>query len=410
VIDELNTPFEQTAYSRFEVERFLKAQPAVLREPTIGLWLNDAGFHPLSGFTRDRDVLSGSIHAHQASLPNKLDRSAALEQLSASLTAIQQIALFIRGSKGNNQIIWVGRNFPAIDTTKMNPKYLALLHTAIKRTVDLLLMSRTTIYAINPTGVDSPLNPTSTSTIFDAKTVTPFDPKDPFLTGFDFPGFVALTGGKVFDGRNDLNNEIAESLQRASNFYRITYVPTQAIENDEFRKIDIYTKDHRLQVQMKQGYYPATPESNVPTHADLRYDLHAAAVSGLVYSGVGLHIDRCQLEQDRTTTTCFINTEVSSDAFERSPDGSEGTKITAVIAALNKKSALVANKVDDLRLTIPPDGSRSGPSTSQTTFKLHLNVPASATSLRVIVSDSNNRIGTADYDLQKFARVSDHSP
>jgi VWFA-related protein len=410
VIDELNTPFEQTAYSRFEVERFLKAQPALLGQPTIGLWLNDAGLHPLSGLTRDRDALLASIHSHQASLPNKMNRSAAFEQLSASLTSIQQIALFSRGSKGNNQIIWVGRSFPAIDTTKLNSKYLGLLGTAIRRTVELLLMSRATIYAINPMGADSPLNFKAMSNLTGSKKVTAFDPKDPLLTGFDFPGLVALTGGKVFDGRNDLNNEIAESIQRATNFYRLTYVPIQAIESNEFRKIDIYTKDRSLQVQTKQGYYPATPEQSVLTHADLRYDLHEAVVSDLVYSGVGLRIDHCQLEQDRITTTCSIIAEVNSQAFEHMPDGSEDAQITAVIAALNNKSTPVANKVDDLRLNVPPDHTQSGSSTSQTMFKLHLNVPAGATTLRVVVSDSNSRIGTANYDLQKPAIADDYSP
>jgi VWFA-related protein len=46
VIDEMDTPFEETAYSRQEVDRYLKSQPSLLKQPTIILWLNDSGIHP----------------------------------------------------------------------------------------------------------------------------------------------------------------------------------------------------------------------------------------------------------------------------------------------------------------------------------------------------------------------------
>jgi VWFA-related protein len=49
VIDEMDTPFEETAYSRQEVDRYLKSQPSLHTQPTIILWLNDAGIHPVTG-------------------------------------------------------------------------------------------------------------------------------------------------------------------------------------------------------------------------------------------------------------------------------------------------------------------------------------------------------------------------
>jgi hypothetical protein len=53
VIDEMDTPFEETAYSRQELDRYLKSQPSLLKQPTILLWLNDAGIHPVTGSSRN---------------------------------------------------------------------------------------------------------------------------------------------------------------------------------------------------------------------------------------------------------------------------------------------------------------------------------------------------------------------
>jgi hypothetical protein len=103
VIDATNTPFEETAYSREEVDRYLKAQPALLKQPTIILRLNDAGFFP--AFSRDRDALISAIDSHKAPLAGKLNRGAVVEQLSASLSALQQMALFSRGNQGSKQVI-----------------------------------------------------------------------------------------------------------------------------------------------------------------------------------------------------------------------------------------------------------------------------------------------------------------
>jgi hypothetical protein len=137
----MDTPFEETAYSRQKVDRYLKSQPSLLKQPTIILWLNDPGIHPVTSFSRDRDALITAIDAHKPSMSDKFNRGAVVEQLSASLSAIQQLALFSRGSKGDKQIIWVGRSFPGIDGTVLDKKQLELMNKAISSTIDLLMLA-----------------------------------------------------------------------------------------------------------------------------------------------------------------------------------------------------------------------------------------------------------------------------
>ncbi len=351
VIDEMNTPFEETAYSRQEVDRYLKSQPSLLKQPTIILWLNDSGIHPVTSFSRDRDALITAIDSHKASLSGKYNRGAVVEQLSASLSAIQQMALFSRGSKGDKQIIWVGRSFPGIDGTVLDGKQLELMNKAISSTIDLLMQSRTTIYVIDPT-VNAAPHAQFINTVGGPNTITPFSTTDPFATGFNFMTFVEQTGGKYFYGRNDLNNEIEDSISRNTNFYTLSYVPGDPIQDGKYRKIDIRLKDPKLVVQAKQGYYPARLTQTAVAAKDLQFDLHEALVSGMTYNGVG-------------------------------------------------NSVLIANSVYKFALKLPAQPA----ATSYTNLPLHLAVPPNAKTVRVAVRDISGRIGTADLDPSQVKRL-----
>jgi VWFA-related protein len=392
VIDEMDTPFEETAYSRQEVDRYLKSQPSLLKQPTIILWLSDSGIHPVTSFSRDRDTLITGINSHKASMPDKFNRGAVVEQLSASLSAIQQLALFSRGSKGDKQIIWVGRSFPGIDGTVLDKKQLDLMKKAISSTIDLLMQSRTTIYVIDPT-VNAAPRPQFINDVGGPSTITPFSSTDPFATGFNFMSFVEQTGGKYFYGRNDLNSEIEDSISRNTNFYTLTYVPSDPIQDGKYRKIDIRMKDPHLIVQAKQGYYPTQPDQGTVTAKDLQFDLHEALVSGMTYNGVGLRLQRCQLGP-RGVATCDVAVDNNSLMEEPGPDDSERASIVAVLSALDKNSVLIANSVYKFALKLPSQPA----ATSYTNLPLRLAVPPNAKTIRVAVRDITGRIGTTDLD------------
>jgi VWFA-related protein len=399
VIDEMNTPFEETAYSREEVDRYLKSQPSLLKQPTIILWLNDSGIHPVTSFSRDRDALIKAIDSHKASLADKFNRGAVIEQLSASLSAIQQLALFSRGSKGDKQILWVGRSFPGIDGTVLDKKQLDLMQKAISSTMDLLMRSRTTIYVIDPT-VNAAPPAQFINAVGGPDTLTPFSPTDPFATGFNFMSFVEQTGGKYFYGRNDLNNEIEDSIARNTSFYTLTYIPTDPVQDGKYRKIDIRMKDPKLIVQSKQGYYPAQLDQTVIAAKDLQFDLHEAIVSGMTYNGVGVRFNRCQLGA-QGIASCEVAVDNNSLTEEPGPADSERASIVGVLSALDKNSVLITNTVYKFALKLPDQPVE----TSYTNLPMHLTVPPNAKTIRVAVRDISGRIGTTDLDPSQVKQL-----
>lgn len=400
VIDALNTPFEEVAYVRNQVDRFLQAQPALLNEPTIALWLDDSGFHPvIPGFTRDRSALLAAIDRHKGSLPGKLMRGAVVEQLSESLSALQQMALFSRGNKGSKQIIWVGRSFPGVDGTSLNSTQQRFMNEAISSTIDLLMASRATVYVIDPTSAQAQ-QMGYFSNIPNPGAITPFSPTDPFANSFSFKSFVEETGGEYFYGYNDLNNEIASSVERGTNFYSLSYVPDQPIQDNTYRKIDIRLTNPKLSVQAREGYYPV-PTGGTPVNTQtLRFDLREALTTGMGYTGVGLRLAGCQLDGNRIITTCDLFVDNNTISFGTASEGALlRAGVLAAMAALDQHSILISNHVYNLGL-----GLRISPAMmnqqdlGSTKIQVRLAIPPNTKFVRIAVRDASGRIGTADLD------------
>jgi VWFA-related protein len=406
VIDALNTTFDETAFSRQQVDRYLKAQPSLLIQPAIVLWLNDSGFHPISSFTRDRNALIATIDAHKASLPTKLERGDLVEQLGESLSALQQVALFSRGQKGNKEIVWVGQSLPSVDGSQLSDHALDILHKAIRSTLDLLLESRATIYVIDPTqDTIEPVTPaisTPSPDVTDPDSILPYTTAtDPFLDSFDFKSFAIQTGGKYFAGRNDLNNEIADGIERGMSFYSLSYVPTTPVEDGAYRKIEIRLSDPNLVVQAKQGYYPSAPEQTSANAKDLRFDLYEASITGMVYTGIALRAEGCTSNRYPTDSVCSVVVDNDSLTFGPGPGDTQVGEITAVISALGAKQQLLANRVSEMGVRLSSQRPGSGGS-GVTKFQLHLAIPPTAKTIRIVVRDTSGRIGTADLDTHKL--------
>jgi VWFA-related protein len=376
----------------------------VLIQPAIVLWLNDAGFHPISSFTRDRDALIAAIDAHKASLPTKLERGDLVGQLGESLSALQQVALFSRGQKGSKEIVWVGQSFPSVNGAQLSDHALDLLQKAIRGTLDLLLESRAAVYVIDPTqDTIEPIMPavlTPSPDTADPSSTLLYTAKDPFLESFDFKSFPVQTGGKYFAGRNDLNNEIAEGIERGMSFYSLSYVPTTPVEDSTYRKIIVRLSNPNLVVQTKQGYYPSAPDQTPASAKDLRFDLYEASITGMVYTGVALRIENCTSNRYPADSVCNVVVDNDSLTFGPEPGDSQVAAITAVISALGAKQQLLTNRVSDMGVRIRSRQSGSA-DMGTTKFQLHLAIPPAAKAICIVVRDTSGRIGTADLEAQK---------
>jgi VWFA-related protein len=395
VLDALNTPFEEVAYARGQMDRYLKAQPPQLPMPATIVWLDSRGFRSIVPLTRDRAALLKAVDSQKGSLPEALLTNDLLRQFALSLAALQQIALSGGGERGSKEIIWVGRSFPNIDLHTGTSHQIDVLHRAVQSTIDELLKARATIYVIDTTPQSDPAEIDERLRINENADL-PVIVKDPFLYGFTFKSFVEQTGGRYFFGRNDISEEIRESLDRGESFYTLSYVPNIPISDGEYRKVDVRVESPQLIVQSREGYYPSAMEAAPETSGELRFDLYEATNSRMAYTGVKAVLQSCAIDTAAIQIACNALVANKSISFDVDGNGESGS-VVAVLAALDEKDRSIANSVKDFKLKRTTSENQT--ERSATALKVSLPLKKGTRTIRLVVRDSSGRIGTAELIL-----------
>jgi VWFA-related protein len=404
VLDELNSRFEDSSYSRQMLLQFLKAQPPVLREPMVLMVAENSTFQQIHDYTQNRDALMKAITSIKPEVPWRLanggkNSAGAVERMAQVLAALQQLAQASHGTPGRKDLIWLGNGFPSADLVGLDERTSTTIHAAFRRCMDQLMDARITLYSVNPTA-------NSTETI---QAMTPDDlsmgqdsnGNDPFASGtVAFPSLAQQTGGIGFGGRNDLNNVIAEGIARGEAYYTLSYRPTGSSEEAaRFRNIRIVMKDPSLHATTRAGYYPDSAadlnpvvDKSIPPAKiaeNLKLDLSNALISKIAYNG--LAVTASSIGEGRYAIQVAENGMGWS-----SPDanGSEHAEATVAAAWYDSKDKLLGHVAREE--TYPRDeGSRGA------RFLLPVELPKNAARLRIVVRDGfNGHMGT--YDITKF--------
>jgi VWFA-related protein len=404
VLDQLNTPIEEIAYSRDQLFKYLQAQPALLAEPTSLIVLNDRGIQSSTPATRDRDALLKIARHSDVSLPFKLKRADRDELLSESFALLRQIALSTRGDHGRKNVIWIGRGFPGLDPMALSSRDKENFLKAVRSTVDMLLEARVALYKIDPrsNGEDS-----MESGQDDAGMGAPGIADDPFATTFSFNAFIEETGGKNFLYRNDLAREIQEGVSQGSNYYTLSYVPTEAGELGAYRKVTVRVNRPGVSVRSKEGFYVGKPNEE-PTKKELGFDLRQAVVSGMQYNGVGLHVGEKNWDAKLEKLDVKVSVDTGSLSYENAGNGAQQATFFVTMAALDEKGKILNFETVSPKIEIPAAQTAQIPS-GHITVPAVLLVPAGTKAVRVVVRDNSGRIGTADLDVAYVAGLS-HRP
>ena len=94
------------------------------------------------------------------------------------------------------------------------------------------------------------------------------------------------TGGRIFFGRNDVDQEIADSIGTGDICYTLSYSPSNRRFDGRFRKIKVVLPGHpELRVRTRDGYY-GLPDSFPANGKEADDQISEALHSRLFYNGV----------------------------------------------------------------------------------------------------------------------------
>jgi VWFA-related protein len=400
VLDELNSRFEDMSFSRQMMIKYLEAQPAVLKQPTVLMIAMNNTFQQVHDYTQSRDELIEVVKKHMPEYPWRMMNSGkagpgATERMAQVMAALQQIAQASTGTPGRKNLIWVGNGFPSANLVGLEQHQADTIEAAMRRCTARLLAARITMYSINPTA--SSTSVIEVDTPDDLNTSLDANGSDPFDSGLvSFTNFAPSTGGVAFTGRNDLNNVIAEGVARGQEYYTLSYSPTNASEDAaKFRKIRIVMKDANLRATTRDGYYPETAADLNPVldksmsakdvTANLKLDLSAALTTTISYNGLTVTATK-----SADSSFAIQVAEKGLSWSDPGADGSQHSEATVAAGWFDSKGKLLGHVIREE--TSPRGNSNAGAS-----FTLPIALPGNAARIRFVVRDAfSGHMGTAD--------------
>jgi VWFA-related protein len=405
VVDELNSSFEDFAFIRYSLRKFLQAQPAQLTSPAELLVVGDQSLEMLQGYTRSRADMLYALDHLPATLPFKqMHPSFFWERFGQSIDALQQIALQNKGVPGRKNIVWVGHGGPGIylDAASLPGNVIPELTHYVHTTTNMLVDSRISLFVIYPGLKVGRANVSLSARESDAV----LGDSDPFAGDINFGVFVNETGGKLFYNRNDVDKLIARSQQMGSNYYTLTYQPEDVATDGKFRRIRVTLRNPNLRVVTKAGYF--APDKNQPVSAPQQsmINLAESARSTIPFSALGVELTPIARHPDSRSAELRVQVDGKNLDWIATDDGKSAARLMVAAVSLDGNQKFLASRIERVAIqSVIQDPARRAEALN--VLQLTVRVPQKTQSVRVVVeTDPGGRIGTAALDR----KVIDASP
>jgi VWFA-related protein len=394
LLDEFNTHFEDMAFGRYSLEKWLNKQPGKLTNPTMLVAVSLEKFIVLRDYTQDKDQILSALKHHFAAYPWQAQSGGWIaERYAAAFNTLRRVAEATNGHSGHKNMIWIGRGFPNIDVARYPPDIQEKLRATVEQTVDELQEARVTLYTVDPAGLTG--DPGAYGA--DAADFAPF--------GGD-PNFEALsraTGGRSLHGRNDVDAQIGTAIRDGQNLFSISYSPNSVSdEPSKFRNIKVTIERPGVKFLTRQGYYPVVSIAKLDANdkkmdTRLASEMIDASISNMAYDGIAFIAE--VLPNDTSTI------RVRVDGHGLVYDAAEGTNLrtthlVVLVSSFDAKDRHIKNTAGEYTFQAP---SNTDPAVNPVTpvgFDFKLDPEPKATHFRMVVRvNGTSRMGTADIVL-----------
>ena len=402
VLDLLNSSFEDFAFIRYSVRKYLAAQPPLLSSPAEMMVIGNESLEMMQGPTRNKEALLYALDHLPPVIPYKWAAdSFDGERFKQSLDALQQIALENKGVPGRKNIVWVGHGSPSFTTRHLTQPVVDKIQQYMHATTNMLVDARVSLFVLYPglkVGHFVNLTGRSPVSISAADAAANIENDDPFAEDINFGVFVNETGGQLFYNRNDVDAEIGRSQQLGSEYYTLTYQPRGGDADGKFRQIRVTLRDHNLRAVTKTGYY--APDKNAPIDPSwqTKLNLAEAARSTVTFSALDLKVSGIVRHPENHTADITLLLQSKGIDWQAIDNGRSSAEITLAGASVTRNQEVVAFKVQRLFLSVrTQDPSHLAKLVAH--LQITVRVPPKTRSIRVLTETANGgRIGAADLD------------
>jgi len=404
VLDLLNSSFEDFAFIRYSVQKYLAAQPLLLSSPAEMMVIGNKSLELIQGSTRNRKDLLYALDHLPPAIPYKWESvSFDSERFQQSLDALQQIALQNKGVPGRKNIVWVGHGSPSFRTRDLIAPGVDALQQYMHATTNMLVDALVSLFVIYPglkIGHFVLLSGRSPLPISAADAQANIDNDHPFAEDVNFGVFVNETGGQLFFNRNDVDAEIGRSQQLGSDYYTLTYQPRGGDANGEFRQIRVTLRNPNLRAVTKTGYYAPDKSAPIDPRSQTKLDLAEASRSTVPFAALDLKVAGIVRHPENHTAEITLLLQSKGIDWQAVDDGKSRAEITLAAVSITGGQEVMASKVERLILSVHTQDP-SHLARLVTHLQLTIRVAPKTQSVRVVAETANGgRTGAADLDRE----------
>lgn len=307
LIDMLNTPLQDQDYLNQQILKFVNSPTPPHNVAIFGL---STKLRMLQGFSSDPEILKAVVNkqfgkpsplladqvggagvqdsisdfmalpAQSLMPPDVVAAMQTLEDINKSVTlqmraldtlaGLNQLARYLASIPGRKNLIWFSGSFPinvlaAPIATGASDRFASVAdwQDEYKTTSALLSKAQVAVYPIDARGMQS-------SPVFTASSAgsryAGGNPKNVTKDELNFfsdqaseHGTMARmaedTGGKAFYNTNDLAGAVEASIQDGSNYYTLTYSPSNMKDDGAYRKIEVKLAGSGYSLEYRRGYF-----------------------------------------------------------------------------------------------------------------------------------------------------------
>ena len=257
VIDMVNLPFQEVAFTRGEIQRFLKENDGHLKQPVTLLLLRDVGMQVQPRPSVDGNALLSvvsQIKGGVRTVDSAMGGEGLLERFQLCAHEMGSIAENEARKPGRKLLIWVGPGWPMLNRPELgyySEKDQRRYFDGIVELSTKLREARMVVYSVSPA---EGANTTSSIRYQDyLKGVK--SPRESDAGDLALKVLVTQSGGKVFGPDNDLASQIERCITDANDFYRISFDPPAAEHADEYHDLKVTVDKPGVMVRTNSGYY-----------------------------------------------------------------------------------------------------------------------------------------------------------
>ena len=255
LIDAVNTSYQNVAFERGEIDKFLRRDGGHLAQPTALAVVTDTGTEIQPEFSRDGNAISNELDHGTIGL-RFLRRSTgfygAEERLDISLRALHNLTTREGTRPGRKLIVWVSPGWPLLSgpAVQLDDREQLRIFQQIVEFSTTLRQARVTLSSIDPIGVADIGFRTFYYEEF-LKGVS--KPSETNLGNLALQVLASQTGGLVLNSGNDTAALIAKCYADTAHYYELTFPPHPTEQPNEYHHIAVTLPN--LTARTRDGYY-----------------------------------------------------------------------------------------------------------------------------------------------------------